>query len=87
MHTPLTERCYLSITNAMQTSSFFCAAGPNGTGKTETCRDLANMLAYPAFVMNCSHGMTFETMVPIYRYWGSSGGFLILDEFNRLPLD
>lgn len=86
MHTPLTERCYLSILNAMQSHSFACLAGPMGTGKTETCKDLAQMFAFPAYVQNCSDMMTFDYLVPMYRHWVKSGGFLIFDEFNRLQL-
>ena len=41
--TPLTERAFLAIGHALKT--FHCATmiGPNGTGKTETIRELAKV--------------------------------------------
>ncbi|CAI2310079.1 unnamed protein product [Caenorhabditis sp. 36 PRJEB53466] len=84
VHTPLTDKCYLTLTQAMYMGLGGNPYGPAGTGKTESVKALAALMGRQVLVFNCDEGIDVTSMGRIFTGIVECGAWGCFDEFNRL---
>ncbi|VDM76187.1 unnamed protein product [Strongylus vulgaris] len=84
VHTPLTDKCYLTLTQAMFMGLGGNPYGPAGTGKTESVKALASLFGRQVLVFNCDEGIDVHSMSRIFIGIVQCGAWGCFDEFNRL---
>ena len=84
VYTPLTDKCYLTLTQGMHLGYGGNPYGPAGTGKTESVKALGQAMGRQVLVFNCDEEFDFKSMGRIFTGLLKCGAWGCFDEFNRL---
>ena len=81
--TPLTDRVYMSVFQALKSCSGLALVGPQGVGKSDTIRDLATTLGRPFYSINVIAEMTATSVAGALKGLLGSGAWGCFEGLDR----
>ena len=83
MLTPLTERCFLSLTQAVANNFGGCVIGPASTGKTQTVKGLSHMLGRFMISISCLKELNASSLGRIFTGIALEASWCLFDELQQ----
>ena len=81
--TPLTERCFLSLTQIVTHNSVGCLIGPTSTGKTQTIKGFSHMLGRFLISLSCLQDFEPNSIGRIFTGIAQEGAWCLFDELQQ----
>jgi len=85
--TPLTDRCYIAMAQAIHLQCGGCVFGPHGVGKTETIKDMSRTVGILMIVTNCSEQHNTTALAKLFKGIVATGVWGNFDQFSQIPYD
>lgn len=82
--TPLTHKIHLAVTHALTMQMGCTMSGPMASGKAETIRDLAKILAIFSLITNCTALTDYSSVETILSGLMQCGGWSCLTHFDSM---
>ncbi|KAM9316607.1 uncharacterized protein PAF06_007656 [Gastrophryne carolinensis] len=81
---PVTEKCFLKISQSLQQKNGIVLQGDHGAGKTETIKGLSYLLGNFLFIFTCSPTTDFSALSRILNGTALDGCWSCFDDFHLL---
>nr|XP_042907190.1 dynein axonemal heavy chain 2 isoform X1 [Parasteatoda tepidariorum]XP_042907240.1 dynein axonemal heavy chain 2 isoform X1 [Parasteatoda tepidariorum] len=85
--TPNTDRCFLSITTALNLHQGAFLKGCKNSGKTETLKEVGKAFGNYVLIMNCSENMTHFSLMRMLSGLAQIGAWGLFERFNLLKTE
>lgn len=82
--TPLTNKIHLAVTHALKMQMGCAISGPTTSGKAETIKDLAKILAIFSLISNCTELTDYNSVETVLSGLMQCGGWSCLTNFNNI---
>eukprot|EP00794_Sanderia_malayensis_P000407 gene407-1042_t len=83
MLTPLTERCFLSLTQAISSNAGGCLVGPTSSGKTQTIKGLSYLFGKFLISISCLSTMDANAFGRIFTGVAQEASWCLFDELQQ----
>ena len=83
MLTPLTERCFLSLTQAISYNFGGCLVGPTSSGKTQTIKGFSHLLGRFMISLSCLQDFEPGSIARIFTGIAQEASWCLFDELQQ----
>ncbi|CAH1797693.1 unnamed protein product [Owenia fusiformis] len=82
--TPMTEKAFVSLTQAVKANVGGLCMGPSGAGKLATIHELSRALGQPLYMFNCTQQLDSYMLADIFKGFATTGAWIGLNNLNVL---